>query len=108
MAKDKGELSLGNGPGVGRIKIKELDEKAATYKSFRDRRQELTIKEVESKEALTDAMHKHEAKLGKDPAGAIRYVFPDDTTESGRSVVVVEPAGEQTKIKAYVDPGEPE
>lgn len=104
----KSELPLGNEPGVGRIVIGELDELAKTYKNFRNRRQDLTKKEVESKQKLTDAMHKHEAEIGKDPDGAMRYVYIDEDSETGRSVVEVKPTDEQTKVKPYVDPGEPE
>lgn len=107
-AAPKSELPLGDGPGVGRVVIKELDELADTYKRIRDRRQDLTKKEVESKERLTAAMHKHEKIIGKDPDGAMRYVYVDESSATGRSVVETKPTDEQTKVKPYVDPGEPE
>lgn len=110
MAKKapKTELQLGDAPGVGRVVIAELDEKAKKYKNFRNRRQDLTEKEVESKDDLTEAMHKYEAQLGRDDKGAIYYVFEDEDSPTGRSVVEVKPTDEQTKVRSFKDPGDPD
>lgn len=107
-ASSKSEVPLGDGPGVGRLVIKELDELAKKYKAFRNRRQDLTEKEVESKDALTEAMHRHEASLGRDKEGAMRYVYEDDDSPTGRSVVEVKPTDESTKVKPFKDPGAPD
>lgn len=89
------------GEGVAHVRIPEVDEAAASYVRFRDRRMELTKKEVESKDKLIEVMHENEDKIGKDASGAMRYVF--DETE-----VILRPTGEELKVKAYVDPGAPE
>lgn len=107
-AKPPAELPLGDGVGVGRVSIPELDELASIYKRVRDRRQDLTKKEVDAKQALTDGVHQHEEAIGRDADGVLCYVYEDDSSPTGRSVVVNEPTGEQTKVQVYKDPGAPE
>ena len=108
MAKKKkksepksGEMDLGNEPGVARVSIPEIDAAAAEYVRVRDRRMDLTKKEVEAKDELTRLMHANEAAIGRAPDGAMRYVYDD-------LEVSLFPVGEQLKVKKYVDPGAPE
>lgn len=101
--KKKGgsELPLGDDPGVGQKRIPEVDKAAAEYVRIRDRRMEMTPLEVKAKEKLISLLHKHEAAIGKDGKGSLRYVYEN-------TLVELVPTGEQLKVKAYVDPGEPD
>jgi hypothetical protein len=91
MPKAK-ELPLGDGPGVGAVSIPEIDELAEDYFKEKEKRYKLTPKEVAAKGKLVDALHKHEAKLGKNDKGEIRYQFGD-------MVVVLKPGKEKLLVK---------
>jgi hypothetical protein len=104
MAKKKKgtpDLAGMDGPGVGNVRIREVDDAAAEYVAIRDKRMTLTPKEVKAKAKLIDVMHKHETKIGRGQDGSMRYVYDEVSVE-------LTPTGEQLKVKAYVDPGEPE
>lgn len=101
MAKKQNDLPGVQGAGVGGVQIPEVDAAAAEYVKWRDKRMDLTKKEVDSKKKLIDILHVHEKAIGKDGDGIIRYVYDD-------SEVILAPTGEQLKVKAYVDPGAPE
>lgn len=96
MAKD---LPLGDGPGVGTVQIPEVDEAAATYVKFRDRRMDLTTKEVDAKQKLIDLLHKNEKKIGKGPDGGIRYKYE-------QVIVMLLPTDEKLTVKAIPEPDE--
>jgi hypothetical protein len=57
MAKEQKDL-----PGMENRSIKELVDKATEYAEIRDKRQDLTRREVELKADLLTAMHKHKLK----------------------------------------------
>ena len=63
--KPQTELPL-KGPGVEALEIPELDDAVNCYVDVRDKRMELTKKEVLAREALRLSMHRYEAKLAKD------------------------------------------
>lgn len=89
------------GPGTGKVNIPEINEQASVYQRIRDRRQKLTIDEVEAKDKLSEMMHAHVAEIGKDDNGVMRYITDEDKE------VIVSPAGETLKVREYKDPGEP-
>jgi len=85
-------------PGTERPSIKEIDEAAEAYVNVRDKRQELTKKEVAAKQALSDLMHKHADQIGKDADGGLTYRYDD-------MAVILKPTEEQLKVK-HVDEDE--
>lgn len=107
--KPGSELPLGDGVGVGRVSIPELDDLASEYRRIRDRRQDLTEKEVKAKKALMAGVKAHEEEIGRNPDDhALRYVYDDQQSKTGRSVVELKPTDENVKVKDYEDPGAPE
>lgn len=108
MAKKKKDGKTGaptlpgvEGPGTGKVNIPEINEQATTYQRIRDRRQKLTLDEVEAKDKLSELMHAHAAEIGKDGEGVMRYITDEDKE------VILAPAGESLKVREYKDPGEP-
>lgn len=84
------------GPGVEKPQIAEIDKAAANYVLARDRRIQLTAKEVETKEKLIGLLHAHEDKLGRAADGSIRYEFDDNLVE-------LAPTKEKLTVKALAD-----
>lgn len=99
--KKQADLPGVEGAGVSHVSIPELDEAAANYARVRDRRMDLTKKEVEAKTKLIDLMHAHESVIGKDEDGVMHYIYDDQE-------VLLRPTGEELKVRTYVDPGAPE
>jgi hypothetical protein len=104
MAKKKAkqeDLPGVDGPGVGAVRIQAVDEAACEYVKWRDKRMDLTKKEVDAKKALIAVMHENETQIGRAPDGGMVYIYEEVQ-------VALTPTGEQLKVTAYVDPGEPE
>lgn len=97
MARRIIELPLGDGPGVGQIKIRSIDEAADDYIKARDRRCRMSPKEIAAKTKLTDLLHKHEEKIGRGADGILRYNYGDE-------VIVLEPGKEKLRIKSSDEP----
>ena len=91
--KKQTELPI-EGPGVAPVRIKELDDAVLTYVNARDRRMQLTEKEIEAKRDLIHLMHKHEEKLGRDGDGVLRYKYEDEDF-----VAELKPGDETLKVK---------
>lgn len=85
------------GPGVALVRIAAVDNAAAEYVRERDKRCRQTPKEIAAKQKLIGLLHKHEAKIGRDEAGVLRYEF-DDT------VIELKPGEETLKVKAAPAP----
>lgn len=108
MAKKKEAKKTGaptlpgvDGPGTGKVNIPAINEQATVYQRIRDRRQKLTIDEVEAKDKLSALMHEHADEIGKDGEGVMRYITDEDKE------VILAPAGESLKVREYKDPGDP-
>jgi hypothetical protein len=89
------------GPGVGLISIPEVDEAAADYVKKRDRRQQLTLLEVEAKQRLIDVLRTHEDAIGRDGEHVLRYKHEDLTVE-------LMPEGEKLRVRKADSEGEEE
>jgi hypothetical protein len=97
MARKTIELPLGDGPGVGSIKIPSIDHAAEDYIKARDRRCRMSPKEIAAKTTLIDLLHKHEKKIGRGPDGVLRYHYDDE-------VITLEPGKEKLKVKSSDEP----
>lgn len=76
MARPKqSDLPAIEGKGVAPVKIPAIDKLADKYIEIRDQRMAMTPEEVKAKQALIDALHKNEDKIGLDPTGAIVYRY---------------------------------
>lgn len=82
-------------PGTERPRIKAIDDAAEEYVNVRDKRMEWTKKEVAAKQQLTDLMHKHAEKIGRDAEGGLTYRYDD-------MAVILKPTEETLKVK-HVD-----
>jgi predicted ArsR family transcriptional regulator len=91
------ELPGVEGPGVAPKRIKMLERLADDYAEKRDDRIAASALETAAKKKLAEAVHQHEAEIGKDPEGVIRYEY-DGGTKS-RRVILLKPAGEELKVK---------
>lgn len=80
------------GPGVGLVSIPEVDEAASDYVRKRDRRQQLTLLEIEAKQRLIDVLHTHEKEIGRDGEHVLRYKHEDLTVE-------LMPEGEKLRVR---------
>lgn len=85
-------------PGTERVRIKSIDDAAEEYVNVRDKRMEWTEKEVAAKQQLTDLMHKHAEKIGRDAEGGLTYRYDD-------MQVILKPTEEVLKVK-HIDPEE--
>lgn len=83
-------------PGTERVKIRAIDEASETYVNLRDKMQSAVASFKEAKTKLSDLMHKHSDKIGKNGAGALMYRYDD-------MLVQLIPKDEQLKVK-HVDP----
>ena len=64
-------------PGTERVKIEAIDTASEEYVNARDKRMSATVKEVATKKALSDLMHKHADDIGRTPEGALIYLYDD-------------------------------
>lgn len=87
------------GPGVGKKKIPAVEAAAEEYVRVRDRRMDLTDKEVEAKQKLIDLLHKHSKTIGVDGEGVLRYRYDD-------MVIELSPGKENLKVRTAGEPGE--
>ncbi len=80
-------------PGVGKVRIEEIEQAALAYKRVRDQRQVLTKKEVELKKALVIVMKAHEIAS---------YQFDDQEVEylSGKENVKVKTIENAIELEA--------
>ena len=62
MAKEATAKVQGDLPGMEQREIEDLEKAAHEYKKIRDKRQDLTRREVELKDEILKAMHKHRKK----------------------------------------------
>jgi hypothetical protein len=93
MARPKqSDLPAIEGKGVAPIKIPAIDRLADKYIEMRDKRMAMTPEEVKAKQALIEALHKNEDKIGHDPTGAIVYRY--DTI-----VITLASGKEKLKVK---------
>lgn len=69
------------GPGVAPKRIQEIEKAAEAYTTVRDKRVKLSAEEVVAKGNLIGLLHAHEAEIGKDENGVIRYKFDDTLVE---------------------------
>lgn len=89
-----GELGYADAPGVSIPKIPTLDKAALEYVKERDKRMLQSPKEKAAKVKLLEAIHEHQAKLGRTPEGKIIYRFDELVVEvtPGKENVRVRPA----------------
>jgi hypothetical protein len=85
------------GPGVAPVSIPEIETLADEYVVARDRRMKLTEKEVDAKQKLSTALHKHADTIGKNEAGEIKYVYRGG--EKDRRVITLKPSDEKLNVK---------
>jgi hypothetical protein len=81
-----------DGPGVAQPSILEIDEAADKYVAIRDKRCQISPKEIAAKAELIDAIHAHADQLARTPEGAIIYRY-------GEEVVILTPGKENVKVK---------
>lgn len=81
------------GPGVGTVSIKAVDAAAEEYVKIRDKRCQMTPREITAKQNLMDVIHKNEDKIGRDGTGAIVYRYDD-------MVITLTPGKETLKVKS--------
>jgi hypothetical protein len=94
------ELGL-KGKGVAPVKIKELDKLAGIYISNRDARIEALHLEIEAKQILLAALHKHADQITM-PDGSLIYHFDE-------SVITVTAGKEKLKVESvFLEPEEEE
>lgn len=86
-----GNLPGISGPGVGGVSIPEIDKAYEKYVPLKDARVAASTKEVEAKEKLVSLLHAHEAEIGKDGSGTLRYKY------DGKLIMIV-PTDEKLKI----------
>lgn len=86
-------------PGTERPKIKEIDKAAEEYVSVRDKRMNLTEKEVAAKQQLVNLMHAHADEIGRDAEGGLTYRYSD-------MLVTLKPKEEVLKVKHVSDEDE--
>ncbi len=79
--KKQEDLPEIKGAGVAKPCIEEIDTAAAEYVKQRDKRVELTAKEVDAKKTLMDLMHKHKLKV-YDYEDMVVELVPKDQTET--------------------------
>ena len=84
------------GPGVAQASIPEIDSLAEAYIKERDKRCAMTPKELAAKGKLIEALHKHEAVIGRNGEGQLRYVHND-------LVITLKPGKETLKVKEKTD-----
>jgi hypothetical protein len=101
MAKQKAkqrELPAMTGKGVAPLRIAELDKLAEAYCVERDKRLKLTPKEVAAKTKLSEAMHRHEAKL-RQPDGTMLYRYDERRIilTSGKEKLRVEDVSDESE-----------
>lgn len=89
------ELPGIKGPGVAPVVIPEINKMAEAYIRERDKRMELTPKEVAAKDALIAAIHKaaDDGKLKRDRDGTVIYNYDDNQ-------VILNPGKETVKVKS--------
>lgn len=91
----KPELDLGDGPGVGRQIIPEIEAAAADYYREKERRRKQTPKEVAAKTKLMDVLHKHEKAIGRDADGVLTYRY-----DEGDLIIRLVPGEEKLTVRA--------
>jgi len=87
------------GPGVAPKRIPEIDKKADQYIRERDKRCEMTPREIAAKGKLIDAIHKHKDEIGADKNGEIVYRYDD-------VVITLKPGKELLKVRSLGDESE--
>jgi hypothetical protein len=82
------------GNGFDRVKIKAIEEKAATYVDIRDKRMKLTEKEIAAKAELIDVMKKNADKLAVNGEGDRVYSFDEE--------IVILSAKDNVKVRTAI------
>ena len=85
------------GTGVAPVRIKEVDTLAEAYIKERDKRLHQTPKEVAAKLKLIEALHRNEAKIGRQPDGALVYRYDEIviTLTSGKDKLKVQDVADE-------------
>lgn len=95
-AKPKTEDLPGvDGPGVAPVRIPAVEAAAAAYFKVKERRCELTTKEVSAKRDLIDVLHANEEKIGRDSTGVLTYRYDDEDL-----VVRLSPGDEHLTVRS--------
>jgi hypothetical protein len=79
--------------GTERPRITEIEEAADAYVSIRDKRMNLTVKEIAAREALVTTVQAHKSELTPNGAGEYVYRYDDDLE------VVLKPGKEKVKVR---------
>jgi hypothetical protein len=90
-----------HGPGVAPISVPEVDRAAEAYMTERDKRCQMTPREIAAKDKLIEAIHKNKDKIGVDSNGEVVYRYDD-------MIVTLKPGKEVLKVKAVREAGEEE
>jgi hypothetical protein len=90
-----------DGPGVGRVVIKEIEKIAKKFIAANEELKDAKERHESLKLELGEIMRQHEAELGKDAEGAIRY-YCDDLC------VVIEPGKLKLKVTSNGDTEDPD
>lgn len=94
MAKKKDktpDLDGMEGPGVGQVKIPELDKAIDQYVTVRDKRMIESPKEKAHKTIVIELMLQHQSEIGVDAEGKMRY-------KHGGETVLLEPGKPKLRI----------
>jgi hypothetical protein len=98
------ELPNVDGPGVGKVRIPEIDAQARIYCEHRDARMAAGRLEIDAKDKLIELLHAHEKKIGRNGKGKLYYEFDNITA-------LLEPTDEKLTVKVKVegdeDPSKP-
>lgn len=92
--KKQEELPEMKGKGVELLSIPEIENVANEYKAIRDKRMEITEKEVKAKAVLLITMQRHKDKLPKDSTNGTSFYRFDDR------IVELQPGSENVKVKS--------
>ena len=84
------------GPGVAQQSIPEINSLLEAYIKERDKRCKMTPIEIAAKQKLIEPLHKHEAAIGRDAEGQLRYTHND-------TVVLLKPGKEKFQVKERTD-----
>lgn len=87
------------GPGVAQPRIPKIDKCAKAYVIERDKRCEMTPREIAAKQKLINALHEHKEQIGADSNGEIVYRYDD-------LVVTLKPGKEVLKVKEVGSDGD--
>jgi hypothetical protein len=91
MTEQVSDLPGIEGPGVAKASIPEINSLVEAYIKERDKRCKMTPIEIAAKQKLIEALHRHEAEIGRNSEGQLRYAHND-------LVVLLKPGKETLKV----------